>query len=120
MVTSSSPSMLVNGRTPHEVIVRKRHIRRVKITSMPARQPFHNIEVARVNKRHRASPRANPSTKPQAMSTKRSPATPSASASISTPCRRFVRVKLIKDRSPLSQNESLQITSTRPYRIRIE
>lgn len=44
--------VLVNGRAPHEVVMRERHALRMEIALVPARQALNDIEAANVNKWH--------------------------------------------------------------------
>src|SRR5208282_1143614 len=49
--------VLVNCRAPLEVVMRKRHARRVEIASIPAGQAFGDRKAAGVDKRHSGLPR---------------------------------------------------------------
>ena len=48
--------VLVNNRTAPEIVVRKRHVLGVKISSAPARQTLNDIEAVGVNKGHTFPP----------------------------------------------------------------
>src|ERR1700686_3140059 len=48
--------MFVNGRATREIVMRKRHARRVEIPSVPTGQAFNNAKAAGVDKWHGQSP----------------------------------------------------------------
>src|SRR6266487_7017282 len=46
--------MLVDGRALAEVVMRERHVRRMKIPPIPSRLPLNHLQRVRIDKRHGA------------------------------------------------------------------